>query len=299
MPKRTNPFQETIALLQQHLGGASTITQSDLLVDRVTGDSREVDVCIRGDIAGQQVLISIECRDHKRPQTVSWIDEMKSKHETLPTNSLILVSSSGFTRGAIAKATKFGITTVHPSEMTDESATKMIESLKAHVFRTNQLRVLVVRVTVQTSDGPVDDLRPLEKDTVAYSVTGKPAGLVATFVSATLNMVQIPELEGMDVDETRAFRIVTGTPQMRVQGAPLEDVYLQEESTPPRLVKILKMVIDGEADRTTSTFPMTFGQFNGIPFGSGRATVAGRPAIMVVTQQDGIEQFSVKVIGEN
>ena len=42
---------------------------------------------------------------------------MHSKHERLPTNLLILVSSSGFTGPAIAKANSYGIKTIAPTQL--------------------------------------------------------------------------------------------------------------------------------------------------------------------------------------
>jgi hypothetical protein len=54
------------------------------------------------------VIISLACRSHKRKQSVSFVEEMHSKHLFLPTNSLVLVlvSSSGFTKQASARAAR-------------------------------------------------------------------------------------------------------------------------------------------------------------------------------------------------
>jgi hypothetical protein len=45
--------------------------------------------------------VSIECRDRRRKQGVEWVEQMRGKHDRLPTNVLVLVSSSGFTRTAL------------------------------------------------------------------------------------------------------------------------------------------------------------------------------------------------------
>lgn len=59
--------------------------ESKMLTDRVTKRKREVDVCIEGHVGGHSVVVSVECRDHKRIADVSWVDAMKAKHDRLPT----------------------------------------------------------------------------------------------------------------------------------------------------------------------------------------------------------------------
>lgn len=68
-----------------------------MLTDRMSGGQREVDVVAEGTVAGHNVVISIEVRDHARPQGLEWIEQAHDKHSRLPTNLLVLVSSSGFT----------------------------------------------------------------------------------------------------------------------------------------------------------------------------------------------------------
>ena len=45
VPKRTNAFQTLIALIEQQLAsdGVTTVTESEMLNDRLTGKPREVD----------------------------------------------------------------------------------------------------------------------------------------------------------------------------------------------------------------------------------------------------------------
>ena len=89
MPKRTNTFQAVMFAIKQHLAGDATVTESEELIDFISGDKREVDICIKTQVAGHSVIISIECRDHQRPQPVGWVEEMQSKHSRLPTDRLV------------------------------------------------------------------------------------------------------------------------------------------------------------------------------------------------------------------
>ncbi len=109
MPRRTNEFQRLIAVIQFHLDPGAVVDESALLEDRITGTKREVDVCVRGHVARQPVVVSIECRDRGRPADVTWVDEMHAKPARLPTNLLVLASHSGFTSEAVRVADTHGI----------------------------------------------------------------------------------------------------------------------------------------------------------------------------------------------
>lgn len=66
---------------------------------------RQIDVSIKKN----NKLTIIECRIHKSKQDVKWIEELIGRKASLKADALIAVSASGFTRGAILKAEKFGI----------------------------------------------------------------------------------------------------------------------------------------------------------------------------------------------
>jgi hypothetical protein len=66
---------------------------------------RQIDVTIRR--GGQLTLV--ECRIHKGRQGVKWIEELLGRRQSLRADSIIAVSASGFTKGAIKKSERFGI----------------------------------------------------------------------------------------------------------------------------------------------------------------------------------------------
>ncbi|MFG1874266.1 hypothetical protein ACGFIV_05450 [Sphaerisporangium sp. NPDC049003] len=100
MPARSNDFQATVYFVQTHLASDATVTESAQLRDRITGEMREVDVLITGHMGGRLIQIGIECRDRNRKDCVSWVEEMRAKHDDLPTDQLVLVSRSGFSASA-------------------------------------------------------------------------------------------------------------------------------------------------------------------------------------------------------
>jgi hypothetical protein len=137
MPKRTNDFQRLIRMLTQLLGDGAVVEESKMLTDLVSGEQREVDIYAEGTLAGQTVNIGVECRDHQRKQGLRWVEQMHSKHERLPTNLLILVSSSGFTSPAIAKADSYGINTIAPTQADSDLATEVLASLGMTAWNIN------------------------------------------------------------------------------------------------------------------------------------------------------------------
>jgi hypothetical protein len=76
---------------------------------------RQIDVAIRRN--GELTLV--ECRQHKSRQDVQWIEELIGRRTSLGAQSVIAVSSSGFTTGALRKAKRHGITSRDLKQLTD------------------------------------------------------------------------------------------------------------------------------------------------------------------------------------
>jgi hypothetical protein len=92
-----------VTLVRQHASAGSVITASKFLLDS-NGEEREVDIYIESSVDGLPVNISIECVEGKRRANVEWVEQMKGKHDDLPTHVLILYSRSGFTKGGKTKS---------------------------------------------------------------------------------------------------------------------------------------------------------------------------------------------------
>jgi hypothetical protein len=119
MPQRSTEFQRLIKLIEQQRAGNATIRESAMLLDRLTGRKREVDITIVSKIGDLDVIISIEVNEKSRIADVQWIEQQYQKHQTLPTNKLVLVSKAGFTEGASEKARLLGIDAIAVDNLTD------------------------------------------------------------------------------------------------------------------------------------------------------------------------------------
>lgn len=116
MPARSTPFQKLVLHLQEQLASSATVTESAALLSRITGKQREVDVVVRLTVGDRPVVISFECIEHKRSASVEWVEQMKSKHDQLETDYLVLVSLSGFSEQAEAFARACQIETYKPED---------------------------------------------------------------------------------------------------------------------------------------------------------------------------------------
>ena len=119
MPKRTNDFQALIALIERQLAASGVrVVESEMLADRLTGELREVDVCLHATVSGKDVTIALECRDHTRKADQIWIDTLRGKYTNLPVEKVIAVARAGFAKSARAVAEKARIQTLTLEEAT-------------------------------------------------------------------------------------------------------------------------------------------------------------------------------------
>ena len=112
MPARSNPFQKLIFRIHEVLapvGVKVIIEESAFTEEPSSGANRETDVKIILQSPTGKERIAIECRNHSRVQGVEWIDELIGKYIDLGYDRVIAVSSSGFSKTALAKAEKFTI----------------------------------------------------------------------------------------------------------------------------------------------------------------------------------------------
>jgi hypothetical protein len=135
MPKRTNDFQKLVLYLEKHKLPNDRITESKELIDKLTGEKREVDIYIETQISDHPIKISIECTNTTRPVDVGWVEKMKAKHDKLDTDKLILVSKNGFTSQAENLAKQYGIQSYTFSQVSDsEEFARSFRSLSIKTF---------------------------------------------------------------------------------------------------------------------------------------------------------------------
>lgn len=110
-------FEQQIHRIHELLeGSGAEVTWNDRISDPDNlSQGRQIDVTIKN---GGNLTI-VECRLHASRQGVKWIEELMGRRQSLAANAAIAVSSSGFTKGALIKAKKYGIVTRDLCELTN------------------------------------------------------------------------------------------------------------------------------------------------------------------------------------
>jgi hypothetical protein len=107
MPARTNDFQQLVALIEKSLAPqGAKVTESAMMTVAGLSDPREIDVLIECS-KPFRMKIAYEAKDHRRPLTVTQVEELLGKYQSntpVPVDKFVIVSSSGFTKGATEKA---------------------------------------------------------------------------------------------------------------------------------------------------------------------------------------------------
>jgi len=118
-------FELLVSRIEQLLVPKGAIVKSpDYILDKITGQKREVDASIQYKIGSVSILITIECRKRGNVQDDTWIEQLATKREKIGAAKTIAVSSKGFTKSAIKSAHLYGIELRRISEITDDEIIK-------------------------------------------------------------------------------------------------------------------------------------------------------------------------------
>lgn len=129
MVRKGRTFEEVVKLIEETIAGTNIEAKSpDYILDKDTGQLREVDVSLRGKIGSSNILVIIECRDRMKhpPQDVTWIEQIVCKRKSVGADKVIAVSSKGFTEPAKIKAQKNEIELRSFDEINPEEITQWL-----------------------------------------------------------------------------------------------------------------------------------------------------------------------------
>jgi len=83
--------------------------EQNILLEGIDGP-RQIDVVIRGKVGPIDILTVVECKDHSRKIDIETVDAFHSVAQDVKANKAIIVSSKGFSKNAIAKSKRLGMT---------------------------------------------------------------------------------------------------------------------------------------------------------------------------------------------
>lgn len=170
MPKRSNTFQSLIAMLERQLAPlGATVEESALLKESLSKNEREIDVLIRYTTGHRELVVGIECRDHRRKADIHWVEQSRSKFDVLPIHKRVLVSRNGFTKSALERAAQWNIEAISLDQALAidwNSGVSLASDLKMLRFRMRFIRIAAVATSTNIILGKVTDIRRFQHDGV-------------------------------------------------------------------------------------------------------------------------------------
>ncbi|WZT94675.1 restriction endonuclease [Mycobacterium avium subsp. hominissuis] len=239
-------------------------------------ERREVDVIAFGNVAGHQSAVFIECRDWKRPQNVQWVEQARTKFDDLGANVKILVSSSGFTKTALAKAARYGIKTITTGEVTPEFVGKVVNSADSAEYW-HWVTLVQQAIVVITRDGVTQQQELPGNVPVLY-----PDGSEASMFEDLVNHVMRQHTWAHDQWEEVArkgeelygkgklkYVATADGPEPRSNG---QKVYVKGTSHvtgQEELFEIANVIVTFEAKWAVADVPLSHGEYDGTYFSTG------------------------------
>ncbi len=279
MPPRSNEFQRLVYLVQHAFADGATVTESKMLVDLVSGEEREVDVVVEGTVGTQHVLVCLEVRHHKRRADITWIEQATMKHERLPTNALILVSRSGFTKNARAKAKSFGIQLLSYSEIETAEVGKLLGAESTLWFKSATVTVEKVRVYFPPIDSLGAETLVASMNNLLYNEAAEPVGQISALVEQAIRSeAAIKPLVEAAEEEHKWFELVWDVPY-----APDGSRLCMMKLEPTKLRIAERIRIEGPCSVAICRFGMQQGRVGDLAFAWGSTKVAGKDAMLVAT----------------
>jgi hypothetical protein len=280
MPKRSNEFQKLVFTVKKHVVESAVVTESKFLNDRLTGTPREVDVCIETSVDDHPVVISIECRDQRRPVPVGWVEEMRTKHDRLSTTTLALVSRTGFTKEAAKVAQKYGIQLLRFSQVTGDQVQALLEGSSSLFGKTFQVTAAKVSAYVEALDELASETVVLLPSNYLFSAQGELLGTVRQLVEAFLHSGEVGKRLGRDGNESHKWFEIEWVP---TAGEDQRGIYL--EKTEPRVLRRVEWIrVAGPCSFRISEFRLQRGQLGSVEVAWGTGTLFGMGTTLIASK---------------
>ncbi len=109
------PFEELIFKIYKELEPHATIKKNDKIKGFESGTDREIDISLRQDFGGHEILMIIQAKDHKKKADIKILGEFDSVIRDVRASRGILICNAGFTRTAkeYAKNRAIDLCTAH------------------------------------------------------------------------------------------------------------------------------------------------------------------------------------------
>jgi hypothetical protein len=265
-------------LRQQTAAPDVTVTESKELLDPRLGAKREVDVVVEGPFDGEPVVTSIEVIEHNRRASITWVEQQINKHRTLPTNRLVLVSKSGFTKNGLKAAALEGgwVQTMSPKMVKTDDGREIVQSIFADQV---QLTPSLCRLIVQHPEQGRLTVRALA-DNIIYDAEGRELGFAVELAREFVNIKGIVDTflqsahNHPERDELKGFSVVSAIGGMN---------YCLRDDATGLAHPILAIEVEGSFAFQQSELAFATADLGGRRYASGQGVIFGRPGVWVAT----------------
>jgi hypothetical protein len=296
MPKRSNLFQDVVAIVHRHMAGDATVEESALLTNRETGAKREVDVVIRTHVAGHDVVVSVEASATSRPADIEWVEQMLRKHSKLPTNTLVLVSAGGFTAAARREAEAGGAAAIAPEDLTANDPQRAVLNRLPKVWpKVVSLtpNAVKIHITRPTQGGDEQAWFRAMQDHLIYFENGEVIGTALEVLQAFIheNFETLAKQIGLaDVTETMTseFVLQIGPPWTMRDDHAVERhlaVRYEDGDAGPEFHRIDAATVTGTAAlEANEPIELEHRKLGDVAYAYGEGKVGNVPALIVATE---------------
>ncbi|NEU08381.1 restriction endonuclease [Flavihumibacter sp. R14] len=135
-------YEELIHQIYKELEPVADVRMNDQILGLETQKQRQIDISIRSTIAGHEILMIVQAKNHKKPADIKIVGEFDSVIRDIRASKGILICSAGFTKTAkeYAKRLKIDLYTAHDASKVNWQTEIQIPVIK---------RSLTVEVKIQ------------------------------------------------------------------------------------------------------------------------------------------------------
>jgi hypothetical protein len=155
--KTGKEFEQMIHRIYQELLPYADVRWNDFIMGKNSKIERQIDISVRHDLAGHEILMVIQAKDLKRSADVIVVDAFKGVIEDVGAQKGILICNTGFTKSAkeSAKSAKIDVCSAHDASKINWQTEIKVPVLKKSV----SVKMRVNNTYVRTGDGNVMDVQ--------------------------------------------------------------------------------------------------------------------------------------------
>jgi hypothetical protein len=156
-------LEQIVASIHRSVDPDARVTHNERIRGR-SGERRQLDVTIRKSVGTEEVLVVVECKVYNRPVDIKAVEQFIGMLQDVSAARGVMVSSSGYTKGARSKAAEYGITLLSYEDAADYDWSGLLgkESRLYFVVTTVEAITVVTYVSDDDDEEPIEELARLK-----------------------------------------------------------------------------------------------------------------------------------------